>query len=216
MHRKPIDCGLNINGLALLVEAALGLYPFAPAVYVFSNRRRNRVKILGRDRRRPRPALAGPLPASARRAARPDVRRRRWRPFAQRPTAIFRSRPTATARWVCARHCAGSLSRLAPPDTSSGSTLEHRNWSSSSARAISAKRTSTEGGSGSASGGNRGLPGSRRSLTALPGRPREAANHGSRHGPEPTGSRVRTPQGRGWHRAPAHRLGATRPGIRTT
>jgi transposase len=50
LHREPIDFRLNINGLALLVEQALGLDPFAPFAYVFSNRRRNRVKILGWDR----------------------------------------------------------------------------------------------------------------------------------------------------------------------
>lgn len=50
LHREPIDLRLNINGLALLVEKALGLDPFAPSVFVFSNRRRNRVKILGWDR----------------------------------------------------------------------------------------------------------------------------------------------------------------------
>ena len=50
LHREPIDFRLNINGLALLVEKALGLDPFATCVYVFSNRRRNRVKILGWDR----------------------------------------------------------------------------------------------------------------------------------------------------------------------
>ena len=50
LHREPIDFRLNINGLALLVEKALGLDPFAPCVYVFSNRRRNRVKILGWER----------------------------------------------------------------------------------------------------------------------------------------------------------------------
>ena len=50
LHREPIDFRLNINGLALLVEQALSLDPFAPCVYVFSNRRRNRVKILGWDR----------------------------------------------------------------------------------------------------------------------------------------------------------------------
>ena len=44
LHREPIDFRLNINGLALLVEQALGLDPFAACVYVFSNRRRNRVK----------------------------------------------------------------------------------------------------------------------------------------------------------------------------
>jgi hypothetical protein len=50
LHREPIDFRLNINGLALLVEKALGLDPFAPCAYVFSNRRRNRVKILGWER----------------------------------------------------------------------------------------------------------------------------------------------------------------------
>ena len=50
LHREPIDFRLNINGLALLVEQVLGLDPFAPCVYVFGNRRRNRVKILGGER----------------------------------------------------------------------------------------------------------------------------------------------------------------------
>lgn len=47
LHRSPVDFRLSINGLAVLVEQALGLDPFARALYVFSNRRRNRVKILG-------------------------------------------------------------------------------------------------------------------------------------------------------------------------
>jgi transposase len=50
LHREPIDFRLNINGLALRVEQALSLDPFAACVYVFSNRRRDRVKILGWDR----------------------------------------------------------------------------------------------------------------------------------------------------------------------
>lgn len=50
LHREPVDFRLNINGLAGLVEKGLGLDPFARAVYVFGNRRRNRVKILGWDR----------------------------------------------------------------------------------------------------------------------------------------------------------------------
>lgn len=50
LHRQAIDFRMGINGLATLVEQALGRDPFASAVYVFSNRRRNRVKILGWDR----------------------------------------------------------------------------------------------------------------------------------------------------------------------
>jgi len=41
LHRAPVDFRLNINGLATLVEQALGLNPFAACVYVFRNRRRN-------------------------------------------------------------------------------------------------------------------------------------------------------------------------------
>jgi transposase len=50
LHRPAVDFRLNINGLATLVETALGLDPFARCAYVFSNRRRNRVKILLWDR----------------------------------------------------------------------------------------------------------------------------------------------------------------------
>ena len=50
LHRAPVDFRLNINGLAGLVQQALGLDPFAACVYVSSNRRRNRVKILGWER----------------------------------------------------------------------------------------------------------------------------------------------------------------------
>lgn len=47
VHREAVDLRKSINGLAVLVEHALGLDPFAAALYVFANRRRNRVKILG-------------------------------------------------------------------------------------------------------------------------------------------------------------------------
>lgn len=46
LHREPVDGRKAINGLALLVEQGLGLDPFAPALFVFSNRRRDRIKIL--------------------------------------------------------------------------------------------------------------------------------------------------------------------------
>jgi transposase len=46
LHREAVDGRKNINGLSLLVEQALGLDPFASALFVFSNRRRDRIKIL--------------------------------------------------------------------------------------------------------------------------------------------------------------------------
>ena len=50
LHREAIDFRAGLNSLAMLVEQALGLDPFAQAVYVFRNRRSDRVKILGWQR----------------------------------------------------------------------------------------------------------------------------------------------------------------------
>jgi transposase len=50
LHREAVDGRKAINGLALLVEQALELDPFGPAMFVFSNRRRDRIKILLWDR----------------------------------------------------------------------------------------------------------------------------------------------------------------------
>ena len=50
VHRDAVDGRKSINGLAAIVEQALGLDPFAPAVYVFCNRRRDRIKLLLWDR----------------------------------------------------------------------------------------------------------------------------------------------------------------------
>lgn len=47
VHREAVDFRKHAPGLAVLVEQSLKLDPFAPALYVFGNRRRNRVKILG-------------------------------------------------------------------------------------------------------------------------------------------------------------------------
>jgi transposase len=46
VHRDAVDFRKNITGLSALVEQALGRDPFAPAVYVFRNRRADRIKLL--------------------------------------------------------------------------------------------------------------------------------------------------------------------------
>jgi len=44
--REPVDFRKAINGLSILVEESLGLDPFAARLYVFRNRKRDRVKVL--------------------------------------------------------------------------------------------------------------------------------------------------------------------------
>jgi len=44
--REPVDMRKSIDGLSLLVEQGLGLDPFAPQLYVFCNRARDKVKLL--------------------------------------------------------------------------------------------------------------------------------------------------------------------------
>ena len=46
LHREAVDGRKNVNGLALLVEQEMKLDPFWAALFVFSNRRRDRVRIL--------------------------------------------------------------------------------------------------------------------------------------------------------------------------
>ena len=46
LHREPVDFRKQINGLAVIVESAMALDPFAEAFYLFRNRRGDRVKIL--------------------------------------------------------------------------------------------------------------------------------------------------------------------------
>jgi transposase len=46
VHRDAVDFRKSITGLSALVEQALGLDPFARAVYVFRNRRADCVKLL--------------------------------------------------------------------------------------------------------------------------------------------------------------------------
>jgi len=44
--RECVDMRKSINGLSVLVEQALGLDPFAPQLFVFCNRQRDKIKIL--------------------------------------------------------------------------------------------------------------------------------------------------------------------------
>jgi hypothetical protein len=47
LHREAIDFRKSVNGLAALVEHELERDAFAAAAYVFGNRRKDRIKILG-------------------------------------------------------------------------------------------------------------------------------------------------------------------------
>ncbi|MHB0953492.1 MAG: IS66 family insertion sequence element accessory protein TnpB [Allorhizobium sp.] len=49
LHREPIDFRAGIKSLAVLVQE-VELDPFAPAVFAFCNRRRDRMKLLFFDR----------------------------------------------------------------------------------------------------------------------------------------------------------------------
>lgn len=46
LHKAPVDFRKSINGLAVLVEQSLQLSPFSQELFVFTNRRRDRIKIL--------------------------------------------------------------------------------------------------------------------------------------------------------------------------
>ncbi len=50
LHREPVDFRKQINGLALIVQDEMTLDPMQSALFVFTNRAANRVKILWWDR----------------------------------------------------------------------------------------------------------------------------------------------------------------------
>ncbi len=46
LHRDAVDFRKSINGLVMIVEQEMELSPFAPALFVFCNKNRDRVKVL--------------------------------------------------------------------------------------------------------------------------------------------------------------------------
>lgn len=46
LYREPVDFRKQSHGLAAIVEGELGHNPFSGGLYVFSNRQRNRIKML--------------------------------------------------------------------------------------------------------------------------------------------------------------------------
>lgn len=46
MHKAPVDGRKHINGLSALVESAMGQSPFGGALFVFTTKRRDMVKLL--------------------------------------------------------------------------------------------------------------------------------------------------------------------------
>lgn len=46
LHREPIDFRKSINGLVVIVEANMNKSAFEPALYIFGNQQRNKIKIL--------------------------------------------------------------------------------------------------------------------------------------------------------------------------
>jgi transposase len=46
LHRDVVDFRKSINGLMVIVEQEMELSPFAPALFVFCNRNRDRLKVL--------------------------------------------------------------------------------------------------------------------------------------------------------------------------
>ena len=44
--RKPVDMRKSINGLSILVEQELDLDPFTASLFVFCNRKRDKIKVL--------------------------------------------------------------------------------------------------------------------------------------------------------------------------
>ena len=46
LHRGLVDFRKSINGLSVIVEQAMGLSPYEAALFVFCNKRRDKLKVL--------------------------------------------------------------------------------------------------------------------------------------------------------------------------
>lgn len=49
LHREPVDFRQSINGLSLVVQEQMHLSPYADALFVFCNKRRDKLKVLHWD-----------------------------------------------------------------------------------------------------------------------------------------------------------------------
>lgn len=50
LHRDVVDFRKSINGLSVIVDQAMGLSPFEPSIFVFCNRRCDKLKVLYWDK----------------------------------------------------------------------------------------------------------------------------------------------------------------------
>ena len=46
LHREPVDFRKAINGLVVIIEPGMALSPYTDAVFVFCNRRRDKLKVI--------------------------------------------------------------------------------------------------------------------------------------------------------------------------
>ena len=46
LHLQPVDFRKAINGLSVIIEDAIGVSPFSPALFVFCNKQRTQLKVL--------------------------------------------------------------------------------------------------------------------------------------------------------------------------
>ena len=50
LHRDPVDFRKSINGLSLIIEQQMNLSPFEDALFVFCNKRRDKLKVVYWDK----------------------------------------------------------------------------------------------------------------------------------------------------------------------